>query len=331
MKVFLTSAYPIDPITNFTPNFLKESYQADPYKIHEITDDPNEADIIIFAEHHPGPDPFFFDVLKNKIYKKFKHKCYLYHDADYSLTFIPTISPSILKSKSDPVFHRPYSYLVQLSPNSAIRETLPSSDKKFLFSFIGAKRNQLSRNKIFELKYDRSYVFDTANKKSWELSAAERTEYEQIYANVCYESKFILCPGGLGPNSYRLYESLEMGIAPVIISDEWVPSEGPEWDNFSVRIAESEVYKIPAILEEKEAEYSKMGQLARQAWLDWFAKDKQFHHLTETCISLHHSRPRVTLITYIKQFRRFLEPFYGRAILRFYKNLIKNNLFRLNK
>ncbi len=320
MKVFLTSSYPYHEKNNYTPFYLSESANSDLFKVHELVDNPEEADIIIFAEHHPDVDPYFFEVLKNDIYKKYKAKCYLYHDHDNTIAFIPHVTPSLPLKHSNPIFNQPFSYIVQLSPNNIIREYAAVEEKKFLFSFMGTSRTHPVRKEIFAIAYDRCYLLDTLGKNSWELSSEEKAEYQKSYAKACFESKFILCPRGIGPNSYRLYESMEMGIAPVIISDKWVPTAGPKWEEFSIRIAESNVANIPEILEQREADSARMGELARQAWVEWFAKDKQFHYLVEACAKLHAARKQVTYATYLAQYRRFLEPFHARNLLRFYKN-----------
>ena len=122
MKVFLTSAYPIDKDSNFTPLYLKESQKLDPFKIHEITEDPEEAEIIIFAEHHPDHDRYFFEVLKHNIYKKYKKKCYLYHDHDVSIALTPTIFPNLEKKHYGLGFTEPFWLMIQLSPNNYIRQ-----------------------------------------------------------------------------------------------------------------------------------------------------------------------------------------------------------------
>jgi hypothetical protein len=323
MKVFLISAYPYIPRLNCATTYLKESANNDPHKVHEIVDNPKDADIIIFTEHHPPLDPYFFEILRNKTYKTYHKKCYLYHDYDKSLTLIPTISPSIEATGFNPAFHHPYCYIIQIETNKYIKQFNSTPEKKYLFSFIGASRTSPIRKKILSLKYDRSYLLDTSDKNSWELTDDEKDNYYRFYADICFKSKFILCPRGVGPSSYRLYECLEMGIPPVIISDEWLATPGPIWDDFSIRISESDIHKIPQILELRENEADKMGKLAKQAWLDWFAKDQQFHQLTEACLTLHNSRSKINFFTYFSQYLKFFQPYHFRNLLRSYKNKLK--------
>jgi hypothetical protein len=317
MKVFLTSVAPNDSIYNVT--YLRESYKQDPFKIHQVVENPEEADIIIFAELHPPSDPFFFKVLTHKLYRKYKNKCYLYHDNYVSLTFLPTITPVIEQRHYNPILNQPFSYLVHLAPNNYVKGPALNADKKFLFSFVGAAYTHQLRKRMMNIKYERCYLSDT-HANSWDLSPEEKDEYAKNYARISFESKFILCPRGKSPNSYRLYESMKMGIVPVIISDEWVPTVGPDWETFSIRILEKDIENIHQILEKREAEASKMGQLARQAWLDWFAKDKLFHYLTEACAKLHNSRNKLNFYVYLKQYMLLFEPFYSRNFLRYLKN-----------
>ncbi|MEJ5961361.1 exostosin domain-containing protein [Pedobacter immunditicola] len=326
MKIFVTSAYPYDSRSNFGSTYLRESAVHDPFKVHCLADHPEDADLIIFAEHHPY-DPYFFKVLRDPVYQKFKHKCYLYHDNDHSLTFLPTVSPSIQLRDYNPLIHRSYAYIFQIDHNHAVAAARGEDhQKKYLFSFIGASRTNPIRKAILSLDHPESYLEDTSDRNSWELRESDKKAYFSSYAQVSLASHFILCPAGISPNSYRLYESMEMGIAPVIISDEWIPSQGPQWESFAIRVSAAEINQIPAILQAKEKDAAAMGKLARQAWLDWFAKDKQFHLLTEACAQLHQHRSKVTASTYLKQYGRFSEPFHFRNLLRFYKNQLKKKL-----
>jgi len=323
MKVSVISAYPYNDRINCATTFLKESANHDPYKVHQFVTNPEDADIIIFAEHHLAFDPFYFQVLKNKIYKAFKKKCYLYHDNPKSVALMPTVSPSVRAKGFNPDFNQPYNYLIQIEKNQHLKQYTSAIEKKYLFSFIGASRTSPIRRKLLSLNSERSYLLDTSDKNSWELSGNEKDNYYKFFAQICLESKFVLCPRGISPNSYRLYECLEMGIPPVIISDDWIATPGPVWNDFSIRVPESNIHKIPEILAQREHEADKMGKLARKAWMDWFSKDKQFHNLTEACLSLHKSRSKVNFMTYVFQYLKFLQPYHFKNLLRYYRQTFK--------
>ena len=57
---------------------------------------------------------------------------------------------------------------------------------------------------------------------------------------------------------------MQLGRVPVILADDWVPSEGPPWQDFSIRVSE-----LPEILEPLRRDAAEMGRAARAAWEQW--------------------------------------------------------------
>ena len=130
MKLFLTTAYPFHSIENFAVSWLQESASSDLIKKHEIVDNPEEADVILFTEHHPAKDPFFFSVLKHPIYRKFKSKTILYHDNPYPIAIIPTLSPSIEKSYFNKGLTAIGPYIARHTENEAVTNLNLSNERK---------------------------------------------------------------------------------------------------------------------------------------------------------------------------------------------------------
>jgi hypothetical protein len=108
------------------------------------------------------------------------------------------------------------------------------------------------------------------------------------------ESVFVLCPRGLGPASYRLFEAMEMGRAPVVISDAYQFPEGPEWNEFSIIVPECDIEKIPTILEAHESRAIEMGWSARKAWENWCSQKVSFHRVAESCAAIQQRRTRAS-------------------------------------
>lgn len=319
MKVYILSAYD-ESVHNFAFQNLKKSSKYDTFKKYVLVDNPKEADLIIFVEHHPD-DTYFFQVLKHPVYKRYKKKCYLYHDNDENISRIPTISPSICGSFFNKKIHSPYHYLEQISNNPYIKYRPDKiEEKKYLFSFIGASRTYpLVREEIIELFKGCENINDTKDYNSWELEEKERDIYFEKYAQILFQSKFILCPRGIGPSSYRQYESMKLGIAPVIISDEWVEPQGIDWKSCSIRIQEKDVSKIESILKSREHEYLELGINARKNYEKYMSSENQFHFLSDAVATLHSLRKEVTVFDYLAEYIRFLEPFHFRNLLRYYK------------
>ncbi|MGC6432423.1 MAG: exostosin domain-containing protein [Jejuia sp.] len=316
-KVYILSAYLKDS-SNYAYKYLKECASSKVNLSYELCESPKDADLIMFVEHHPGNDPYFFKVLKHPVYKKYRKKCVLYHDNDRNLTFLPTISPSIESSKYNLKLHYPFPYLTQLSINPYLTEG--NNQKPYLFSFVGTSKTSVVRKQIFELKSNNAFLLDTFDKNSWELKGKEKERYFKTYAEVLSQSLFILCPRGIGPSTYRLYEAMRLGIAPVIVSDEWLAPKGPDWDTFSIRITENRVKDIPKILNERKSEAFIMGQRAKENWEAHFSRDNVFASLLEGANYLNEQQKQLNWMHYILEGLRFFEPFHFRNLLRWKKN-----------
>jgi hypothetical protein len=321
MKVHILSAYE-ESQYNYAFRNLRKASLTDFHKKHELELDPKLADIIIFVETDTEQkDNYFFELLKHPIYKQYKKKCYLYHDNDDTITLLPTISPSICKSFYNKKIHTPYHYIEQIFNNPYI-EYQPERvvDKKFLFSFIGASRTYPKvRDQIITYYQGDDNILDTKDLNSWELEEEERDIYYKSYAQILMQSKFILCPRGIGPSSYRQYESMKMGIAPVIISDEWVAPHSIDWKSCSIRIQEKDVGNLEEILKSRESEYIELGHNARINYDQYMISNNQFHLLSDAAAKLHSVRKQVTFKDYVGQYKRVFEPFHFQNVLRFYK------------
>jgi peptidoglycan/LPS O-acetylase OafA/YrhL len=73
------------------------------------------------------------------------------------------------------------------------------------------------------------------------------------WREIMGRSTFSLCPRGLGPTSFRLYEALSVGSIPIYIWDEveWLPYRDElDWSEFSISLHVSEIARLPALLAE---------------------------------------------------------------------------------
>lgn len=87
----------------------------------------------------------------------------------------------------------------------------------------------------------------------------ERTEDVLRYNRLLSDSVFSLCPGGSGPNTLRLWESLALGSIPVVLSDGYRPPDitphhfaaetpPPGWDDAVITHPEDELDTLEARL-----------------------------------------------------------------------------------
>lgn len=285
-RVHLTSAYPYSTTENFGCKWLVE--HSAPLRNLVLVDSADDADVIIFIENHPGSDPYFWKMFSSPAYKSNPSRCVLYHDADLSVTTVRTISPSIERWQFNPNQHRSLHYVARLCANDVVDRctAAPIDSWKYLYSFIGSVRTHPIRRDVMRLRQDDAFVLDTSGQNAWEMDAANRAKFHEQFARVCADSAFVLCPRGIGPATYRLFETMQMGRVAVVISDEWVPPAGVDWNNCVIFVAERDVHHIPAKLAERAGSAAAMGKHARNEWERVFSPANSLQMIAEAAIDL---------------------------------------------
>jgi hypothetical protein len=275
--------------------------QRDRFGVHSLVESPEEADLILFVEHSTDAGAYFQDVRKHPVYRRYQRRCYLFSSTDRVIPFLPGVYAAIEQSwyRSSWVRSGPYLRI------GADQPALPAAEPgaaRYLFSFVGTPHSAPVRHQIVALEHPRALIRDTSAANHNLLAPAE-------YAETVRQSAFVLCPRGGGTATFRLFETLMMGRVPVIISDQWTPPPGPAWASVSVRVAEADVGKIPALLEVLEAQAPAMGELAREAWDEWFAADVLFHRVAESCLAIEREAssrsPLMPLFPYLQLLRPY--------------------------
>ena len=325
VKIFLTSAYPYSEKLNFGPQWLKK--HADAEGLALLTEDPAPADCILFVENHLEIDPYFFQVLRSPLYRQYKRKCVLYHDADQAVTALPTISPSVERWQFRRDSKRSVHYVARKIENVAVNSTTPQwmSERRYLCSFVGSSETHAVRRRLLQTPIETAFFADTAGQRSWQMSAEEKARYEAEYLNVVLESHFILCPRGLGPCTYRLFESMQLGRAPVIIADEWVEMDGLDWSSFSIRVAESDVGRLAQILSARRSEALEMGRRARRVWERHLSPAASLRTLAKAAFAV--LEKPYSAADWLADKSQFADGFHFVNLLRHYKNRYRHMLF----
>lgn len=269
------------PLADFQALAVQDRFGA-----HTLTGSPGEADVILFVDAHMPHDWRLSAITAHPLTRQFPHKTLLYNDRDRPWCALPGLYVSMPKSSFDPrrqiavPYYRNHNELLRCE--AAIQPDL-------LFSFMGQKSHPV-REAVLRLRHPRAVVEDTSHTDLFDLSEDRDNRriqaQKQCYQEIMQRSKFILCPRGHGATSFRLQEALTLGRVPVIISDEWTPPAGINWDSCALRVREADVAGIPALLESRESDYPAMAAAARQAYEDRLAPDVFFHHTAELCRAL---------------------------------------------
>jgi hypothetical protein len=296
---------------------LLESAQADTFAKHSLTDDPAAADLILFAELY-GAGAYFQSVRRHPWVKKFREKCFLFCSNDFVIPFLPGVYASIERRWASARTRS--GFYLAVSENEFVDFSAPHDGLTYLYSFLGAADTAPVRRNLATLSHARGYFRDTSAEYpdvlSGKLDATTMREYWRRYAEICKQSKFILCPRGMGTSSVRLFDTMRMGRVPVILSDQWVEPEGPCWEKFSLRIIEANFACLPDLLEERESAATEMGLLARAQWEQWFSQEVCFHRIVEWCLDIRKHRRIPEKWAHFLPYIQYLRPFHFRHLLR---------------
>jgi tetratricopeptide (TPR) repeat protein/glycosyltransferase involved in cell wall biosynthesis len=129
-----------------------------------------------------------------------------------------------------------------LYPVQAINIEQTDTEKKYLYSFVGARSNKSyltdSRNKIIDYlsgdnrgliiereqwHYNRIVYDHQILKEVKESDTLIHQSASEEFKQVMKQSVFSLCPSGSGPNSIRLWEAMGFGVIPVVLADTYLP------------------------------------------------------------------------------------------------------------
>lgn len=274
--------------------------QAATPKLHLITNDPDSADLILFSAGYPF-ESWYRGILSNPLVHHFPEKCYLYSDGDL---FLPVLPGAYASARVGVLGRGRTTGAPYITPIANPFVAPMCLEKHYLFSFIGAS-SSWTRKRLFRIDFHRADVLvenSTSLYHHWADDLPEREAQQKRYAEIIAQSHFALCPRGAGAGSIRLYEAMNIGVAPIVLSDRWVPPEGPDWARCSIRVLEKDMPNLPAILDERRSESEAMGAAAREEWQQYFAPEKLFNTIIDACESVRR-RKRIP-----ERYFRFLRP-----------------------
>jgi len=193
---------------------------------HFLESDPSSANVIIF-----GSDEISY-IKRNPLYNAWKSKAICISEEDIPNFILPGLYVANMKSFITSSRAKTINYFISErdAPNLEVRRFADRKvDKRYLYSFMGGSTSW-ARKRLFRLVHSKSdtLIEATNSYNHWttdQTGIQDRASQNLRYAQVMALSKFVLCPRGCGLSSYRLFESMSLGVAPVIISDQWQPIE----------------------------------------------------------------------------------------------------------
>ncbi|HWZ51807.1 MAG TPA: exostosin family protein [Granulicella sp.] len=283
---------------------LQLAQQAEP-RLHTLVEDPASADMILFVG---GWKAYGEGVADSPLPRLYPEKTFIYLDDDGFTPLLPGVYTNAERPGwwSGWLGSRAESQMFVDVLNPRIRPM--QVEKKYLFSFAGGSTSLL-RKRLYRVRFGRPdvWVENTSNYYHWDPSQPGREERQRQYAERIASSHFGLCPRGASAGGLRLYEVMQMGVAPVVISDRLLLPEGPDWESFAIRVPERRIKQLDRILERHLGESEERGRLARAAYEQWFAPEVVFNHVVAACERRRAER-RIP--------ERWVQPFWGYMLWR---------------
>jgi hypothetical protein len=250
---------------------MKDQILQSPNTEYEITERAEEADIIVFWEPHQQSQVIRIPRLRSHpLVHEFPNRVFVVSVEDSPLGLLSGLYASLPRRRHHRHRHRTSLYYETRNPYvDARRFSRHVSDPPHLASFSGADSHPLRRRllEMADLLAEQNIIVTATERHQFQVSSDPQLKPSQLaFIDAILDAKFSLCPRGNGAGSYRVQESLAMGRAPVIISDDWVPAADLDWQSFAVFVAEDSLDELPEILREHEPRWKEMGNIARRMY-----------------------------------------------------------------
>ena len=293
--------------------------------------DPSKADVFLFLSHGLDENSIL-GIKDHELIKKYPPRCFFWCDDDHPLAILPGLYASLPSVFFNPNFHRTIFYLTR--SNNLIGQLKTEYEKKpplILASFQGGISSNI-RKKLLILKFKTDRIIVKAVQPLWSvfLFGMGFNDQELIvneYARRIFESKFVICPKGNGVSSYRLFETLEAGRVPVIISDKFVPPKIQPDSEYMLFLKEADINKLEDFLISREPEFEQLALNVTTVFDNNFADHSKLHYIGEL---LEEIMQHSTIKTYrdLKKYQRKILLFKKIQFLTFKVKIALSNLLK---
>ena len=252
-----------------------------------FVDNAEAAERIVLFEEWGARFPSYIATLENEpLVKAHGRKLAVVNCDDLARGFLPGLYASLTPRNFDPALHRAaaYPYVYNRVEDFAGAQAAP----EYLFSFTGSLRSHPVRRRLYQLHAGAEGVLMRVADVAFH---AHTEAQKRQYVEDMLASLFVLCPRGWSPASYRLFEAMQLGRCPVIISDDWMPIEGVDWTACAIRIREKDIAALPAILSRRRSEAEILGAAARAAWEACFSDATKFRFMFDQLAALFATGP----------------------------------------
>jgi len=248
-----------------------------------VAGDFETADALVIHEPWAFREWRYIDrLIADPVIGRFSHKVYTVNSDDAATGLLRGLYCCLPRRRFDPRLHAAIPFFAQPNEHVRAQAGTPQEPATLLATWRGnPKSNRKVRGGLLSL-YGGSSSIRVESTESW-LNHGD--EEKLHYVRLLRSGKFALCPGGWGAASIRIFESMALGVAPVIIADEFVEPLGPDWPAFSLRVREADLGLLEAILAQHADRHEEMGVLAHAAWRKYFQPERLTAYYADALLS----------------------------------------------
>jgi hypothetical protein len=248
---------------------------------------PEKADAIIIQEENSFKNfRYIKDLELDELISAYPEKVFTINTDDCATGLLRGLYTSLPKYRFHPKVYRSVPYM-QFPNDLVFNNDNDKINPMYLASWRGNTKSNGLRQKMVRL-LEAKNEFRIEKTDSW-LNHNDNEKYD--YVNLIRAAKFSLCPAGWAPVSFRIYESMALGKCPVIIADDFVPPQGPNWNNFALFYPEKSIAGLSSFLLRKENLANDLGKNAFEAWQNYFSSDVIKEYYANTLLSLIRQAP----------------------------------------
>ena len=250
---------------------------------------PDEADALLLQEPWDFREWRYIDRLQaDPIVGRFAHKVFTINNDDAASGLLRGVYSCLPAHRIDDALHAVVPFIRK--PNDIVlqRAGQPRPPAQYLAAWFGNPQSSKVRRKLYT-RYSESTSLRLMTTASWmQYGSDERV----LYADMLHAGKFALCPSGWAPATLRFYEALAMGVAPVVVADGIELPKGPNWDDFVIHVAESDMGRLEELIAPYASRYQEMGALAGAAWQKYFSPDQLVPYYAQALLRCIHASQR---------------------------------------
>ena len=189
------------------------------------TESAATADLIFYTE--PGWNKFraWTKTLSvDPVISTYPEKCFVYEFSDRPVAFLAGLYVNRPRSKIDWRRMRPADYWTSI-PASDEQELLQRRKRAEPTLLVPRQNECRGATAASRPRPSRELPAQITETFRWhDYGGMEADKDRRLFLQEMRDSWFVLCPSGLAPSTFRVYEAMQLGRVPVILSDHWEPT-----------------------------------------------------------------------------------------------------------